>query len=125
MPSIYAVAIFFLAALLNLVLSAPLAVRDVYAPPVLCPHNGTVWKVGHKHNVTWDISNPPAQITNRLGMIVLVKNGRLDIDHPLAKGFEITTGRFEIKVPDVKPGVYKLVLFGDSGNDSEEFRIEN
>jgi len=43
----------FLAALFSLALSVPLAVRDVYTPPVLYPHNGTVWKVGQRHNVTW------------------------------------------------------------------------
>ncbi|KAK7469368.1 hypothetical protein VKT23_003843 [Stygiomarasmius scandens] len=69
----------FLVALFSLALSAPLAVRDVYAPPVLYPHNGTVWKVGQRHNVTWDISSPPSQITNPHGMIVLVKNNYLDL----------------------------------------------
>ena len=27
--------------------------RDVYAPPVTYPSNGTVWKPFEKHNVTW------------------------------------------------------------------------
>ena len=27
--------------------------RDVYAPPVLYPHSGTVWYSGQTHNVTW------------------------------------------------------------------------
>jgi hypothetical protein len=31
----------------------PLQERDVFTPPVLYPHAGTVWKVGQYHNVTW------------------------------------------------------------------------
>ena len=27
--------------------------RDVYVPPVLYPHSGTVWYKGQRHNVTW------------------------------------------------------------------------
>lgn len=27
--------------------------RDVYSPPVLYPHAGTVWYSGQRHNVTW------------------------------------------------------------------------
>ena len=27
--------------------------RDVYSPPVLYPHSGTVWYSGQTHNVTW------------------------------------------------------------------------
>lgn len=27
--------------------------RDVYTPPVLYPHAGTVWYKGQTHNVTW------------------------------------------------------------------------
>lgn len=40
--------------LLSLVASAPLLrQRDVFVPPVLYPHAGTVWKIGARHNVTW------------------------------------------------------------------------
>ena len=27
--------------------------RDVFVPPVLYPHAGTVWTKGQRHNVTW------------------------------------------------------------------------
>ena len=27
--------------------------RDVYVPPILYPHAGTVWYKGQRHNVTW------------------------------------------------------------------------
>jgi hypothetical protein len=39
-----------------LVAATPLALhekRDVFVPPVLYPHAGTVWFVGQTHNVTW------------------------------------------------------------------------
>lgn len=30
-----------------------LAARNVWAPRMLYPHAGTVWKSGQRHNVTW------------------------------------------------------------------------
>lgn len=30
-----------------------LETRDVFVPPILYPHAGTVWKAGSHHNVTW------------------------------------------------------------------------
>ena len=50
-----AIATFLLGAASSLALTgaAPLEKRDVYAPPVLYPHAGTVWYSGQKHNVTW------------------------------------------------------------------------
>ena len=27
--------------------------RDVWTPPILYPHNGTVWRSGDRHNITW------------------------------------------------------------------------
>ncbi|EIN12651.1 hypothetical protein PUNSTDRAFT_49940 [Punctularia strigosozonata HHB-11173 SS5] len=99
--------------------------RDVYVPPVLYPHAGTVWKVGAHHNVTWDVSDPPVNITNKFGMIVLAKNGiALDLDSPLAANFSILDGRHVIQVPKVTPASdYQILLFGDSGNLSPEFTI--
>ena len=43
----------FLLSFLAVVSALPLAVRDVFVPPVTYPHTGTVWKVGQHHNVTW------------------------------------------------------------------------
>ncbi|KAI0657336.1 hypothetical protein C8Q70DRAFT_1003911 [Cubamyces menziesii] len=114
----------FLLSFLAVVSALPLAVRDVFVPPVTYPHAGTVWKVGQHHNVTWDTSNAPAQITNKVGKVVLAKGGILDYEHPLAKDFDILRGHIEVKVPNVEPGHdYTIVLFGDSGNDSAEFTI--
>ena len=47
-----ALALLFLA-LLAVVSAGPLTKRDVFVPPVLYPHNGTVWTIGQRHNVTW------------------------------------------------------------------------
>jgi len=106
-----------------LVNSGSLEKRDVFTPPVLYPHSGTVWQTGQRHNVTWDISHAPVNITNRLGAIVF----RFDeIETPLilADGFDILLGRIEVTVPWVVTGSnYSLVLFGDSGNFSPTFTI--
>ncbi|KAH9855867.1 hypothetical protein C2E23DRAFT_901200 [Lenzites betulinus] len=97
--------------------------RDVYSPPVLYPHTGTVWYKGQTHNVTWDVSSPPVNITDKTGLITLRKSG---IPTPLilADGFDILLGRVEVKVPWVVEGDdYSVVLFGDSGNWSQDFTI--
>ncbi|KAG6908311.1 hypothetical protein DXG01_005347 [Tephrocybe rancida] len=113
-------------AILTLVASAPIDTRDVYVPPVLYPHAGTVWKAGSTHNVTWDTSSPPKQITNAKGMIVLAKGDYLvGLKKPMAKDFDILKGRQEVTIPaDTVPGDdYSIVLFGDSGNNSPRFTI--
>ncbi|OJT03530.1 hypothetical protein TRAPUB_5809 [Trametes pubescens] len=98
--------------------------RDVYTPPVLYPHTGTVWYKGQTHNVTWDVSDPPVNITNKVGTIMLRK-GNLGTPLILAKGFDILLGRIEVAVPWViEDDDYSVVLFGDSGNWSEEFTIK-
>ncbi|PBK66697.1 hypothetical protein ARMSODRAFT_959839 [Armillaria solidipes] len=97
--------------------------RDVFVPPILYPHSGTVWTINQRHNVTWDTSNAPVNITNSRGIIMLRKDNRAT-PLILAEGFDILLGRFEITVPWVVQGDdYSLVLFGDSGNWSENFTI--
>ncbi|KAF8888049.1 hypothetical protein BD779DRAFT_1525308, partial [Infundibulicybe gibba] len=49
--------------------------RDVFTPQVLYPHAGTVWVVGQRHNVTWDTSKAPVNITNKIGRILLRQGG--------------------------------------------------
>ncbi|CDO72610.1 hypothetical protein BN946_scf184985.g29 [Trametes cinnabarina] len=98
--------------------------RDVYTPPVTYPHAGTVWYKGQRHNVTWDTANHPVNITNKLGRIWLRKG---DITTPviLGENFDILLGRIEVTVPWVIPDTdYSLVLFGDSGNFSPQFSIQ-
>ncbi|KAI0823542.1 hypothetical protein BC628DRAFT_1411560 [Trametes gibbosa] len=98
--------------------------RDVYAPPVLYPHAGTVWYKGQTHNVTWDVSSPPVNITNKIGRIMLRKNN-LATPLILANGFDILRGRIEVTVPWVIEGNdYSVNLFGDSGDWSQQFTIK-
>ncbi|KAI0697319.1 hypothetical protein C8T65DRAFT_26541 [Cerioporus squamosus] len=98
--------------------------RDVFVPPVLYPHAGTVWTNGQTHNVTWDTSDAPEQITNRQGFILLRK-GDLATPVVLASGFDILLGRIEVTLPKslLTGDDYSLVLFGDSGNFSPQFTI--
>ncbi|KAI0823551.1 hypothetical protein BC628DRAFT_517081 [Trametes gibbosa] len=98
--------------------------RSVYTPPVLYPHAGTVWYKGQTHNVTWDVSSPPANITNRFANLMLRK-GELPTPLILAEDFDILLGRIEVTVPWVVEGNdYIVNLFGDSGDWSEEFTIK-
>jgi hypothetical protein len=111
--------------LFAVVYSSPLQIRDVFVPPVLYPHSGTVWKVGESQTVTWNVSNAPAQITNTLGSVVLAKAGIENWQHPLASGFNILDGHVKITVPQVVYGTdYAIVVFGDSGNYGEQFTIK-
>ncbi|KAF8735202.1 hypothetical protein AX14_002556 [Amanita brunnescens Koide BX004] len=123
--SLFTMIVFFVALFGAFVTAAPVVNRDVYVPPVIYPNYGTVWKAGSTHNVTWDTSDPPLQITNKLGRIVLSKHGLLLLDTPLAIGFNILHGRQEVTIPaDAEPGTdYAIVLFGDSGNYGETFTI--
>ncbi|KAF8910320.1 hypothetical protein CPB85DRAFT_1435252 [Mucidula mucida] len=99
------------------------AALDVYAPPVTSPTNGTVWTIGEEVLVTWDTSDPPAQITNKYGEVHLRLNGITNMT-ALAAGFKITDGNVTVVVPDVEPSdEYVVVLYGDSGNWSKEFTI--
>ncbi|KAI8982930.1 hypothetical protein BD414DRAFT_537940 [Trametes punicea] len=97
--------------------------RDVFTPEVLYPHAGTVWYKGQIHNVTWDVSDPPVNITNKIGRILLRKG---DTITPLIlqEGFDILLGRIEVTVPWVEQGDdYSINLFGDSSDFSAEFTI--
>ncbi|KIN99604.1 hypothetical protein M404DRAFT_154737 [Pisolithus tinctorius Marx 270] len=114
---------FALMSLLALAMSVPLQKRDVFVPPVLDPHQETVWYVGQQAEVVWDTSNAPAQITNSEGQIYLVVNNLIDFDYLLANDFNILDGSVMVTVPDVPTGIYAIVLFGDSGNFSQNFTI--
>ncbi|KAF8817204.1 hypothetical protein BYT27DRAFT_7127050 [Phlegmacium glaucopus] len=118
--------IFSIISLISQVATAPIELekRDVFVPPVLTPDSTSVWKCGSTQTVTWDVSNPPKQITNTKGQIILVKDGMLDFDHPLAKGFDILLGKYTVHVPIVTPGEYQILVFGDSGNTGEIFEID-
>ncbi|KAI0926917.1 hypothetical protein AcV5_007589 [Taiwanofungus camphoratus] len=116
---------FFLLSFFALVSAYPV-IRDVFVPPVTSPNRGTVWVVGQKYNVTWDTSHAPVNITNKIGKVVLAKNGSQDYEHPLAGNFSILLGSIEVTCPNVTTGTdYAIVLFGDSGNYSPDFTIVN
>ncbi|KAK0188603.1 hypothetical protein F5146DRAFT_1055934 [Armillaria mellea] len=110
-------------ALVASVIATPIHIaRDVYDPPITSPNANTVWTVNTTQTVTWDTSNPPAQITNPIGSIRLRKDGATFLT--LASGFDILLGEFEVTVPDVaESSEYIIVLMGDSGNFSPEFTI--
>ncbi|KAJ7124387.1 hypothetical protein C8R44DRAFT_980677 [Mycena epipterygia] len=98
--------------------------RDVFVPPILYPHAGTVWFSFQRHNVTWNATGAPATISNEA--LLLLAKGGLEAPFILAKGFDLRAGRFEIEVPYVLADTnYQLVLFGDSGNLSPMFTIES
>ncbi|KAK0504097.1 hypothetical protein EDD18DRAFT_1132043 [Armillaria luteobubalina] len=109
----------------------PLISRDVISPPITSPTAGAVWTVGQTVMVTWNttVIPPASQVTNPIGKIVLGHQANnslnLDLDHPLASNFQLTDGQVDITVPDVEPrDDYIIVLFGDSGNTSPEFTIQ-
>jgi len=120
--------IFSVLSFVSLIAGAPvyLSERDVFVPPVLQPNHESVWKVGTTQTVTWDVRNPPKQITNTNAMIVLVTDGLLDMEHPLATGISVLRGTAQVVVPKVAPGKnYQILVFGDSGNTGEFFEIVN
>ncbi|KAF8877013.1 hypothetical protein CPB85DRAFT_1220096 [Mucidula mucida] len=116
--------LFYVAAFVSIVAAAPMHLtRDVFVPPVLTPDAATSWTVNSTVTVTWDVSSPPAQITNKLGSIRLRKADRA-LPLVLADGFDILLGEIEVTVPWVVAGTdYSIVLFGDSGNWSQNFSI--
>lgn len=52
------------------------AANDVWDPPVTYPTFQVVWKIGFQHNVTWDTSTKPENVTNPTGLIYLMRNGQ-------------------------------------------------
>ncbi|KAF8488659.1 hypothetical protein F5888DRAFT_1622238 [Russula emetica] len=127
---LFSLAISMSASAAPIVLSS-LSERDVWAPPVINPTTGTIWKIGSDQTVTWDTSNPPSQVTNPIGTLLLgylnadgSGGENLDVDNPLAQNFQLAAGSVTITVPKVEPNDnYIVALIGDSGNISNEFTI--
>ncbi|KAL4080687.1 symbiosis-related protein, partial [Scleroderma citrinum] len=92
--------LFALMSFLTLVMAMPLQKRDVYVPPILEPNAQMVWTVGQYYNVTWNTTNPPAQITNSVGQIYLVVNGLIDFNYTLAANFSILLGSVQVQAPN-------------------------
>ncbi|KAJ3850655.1 hypothetical protein EV368DRAFT_84323 [Lentinula lateritia] len=113
----------FMTILFTIANAVPVFKRDVFVPPITYPTSTTVWNKGEIHNVTWDISQAPVNITNKLGRIQLRQDG-LTTPLVLADDFDILLGTINVTVPWViTANDYELVLFGDSGNFSPEFTI--
>ncbi|PFH51694.1 hypothetical protein AMATHDRAFT_141969 [Amanita thiersii Skay4041] len=114
-----------------------LETRDIWSPKILTPNAATVWTVGHVETVTcscedWthrcifqrDTSDQPASVSN--GGRVLFE----PCQYPPSFRFctqtdeaTIMDGSIQITVPQVVPGTYNIVLFGDSGNLSPPFQV--
>ncbi|TFK71408.1 hypothetical protein BDN72DRAFT_856210 [Pluteus cervinus] len=97
--------------------------RDVWAPRILYPNAQTTWRVKEFHNVTWDLSSEPTQITNPIGRI-LIRQGGFTFPVLLQDIFDLRLGRIEVQVPWVLPGQYQLNLFGDSGTSPRISRLQ-
>jgi len=127
---LFSLAISMSASAAPVVLSS-LSQRDVWVPPIITPNAETSWTIGSNQTVTWDTSNPPSQVSNPIGTLLLghlepdgAGGENLDVDHPLARNFSLYDGSVTITVPNVVPGDnYIVVLIGDSGNASPEFKI--
>ncbi|KAJ7625391.1 hypothetical protein DFH06DRAFT_1339733 [Mycena polygramma] len=111
---------------------------DVVTPHITSPAQAVSWAPGSTQQVTWETKSIPPADVNNTGMILLGyrsttydSKGRpqpsenLNISHPLANHFPIGAGCQNITVPfDAVPrDNYIVVLFGDSGNTSPEFKI--
>ncbi|TFK37438.1 hypothetical protein BDQ12DRAFT_632455, partial [Crucibulum laeve] len=100
------------------------ATDEVFVPQIFSPNTHSVWKVGTQQTVTWDISNPPSEISNPVGLILMSKGGETIPNLTVASNFSILLGALNVQVPNLAPGNdYRIILLGDSGNDSPPFRI--
>ena len=43
----------FILSLLAFAYALPIAIRDVFVPPVTSPTTGDVWTIGTQQNITW------------------------------------------------------------------------
>ncbi|PWY97161.1 hypothetical protein BCV70DRAFT_80720 [Testicularia cyperi] len=106
--------------------------RIVYNPRITYPNGDTEWNFGNKYTVTWDTSDMPPDAAGykgqiKLGFVPQDGTGGYNERWQLAEGFAIKDGKAEITVPqDLEPrSDYVVVLFGDSGNISQQFVIKH
>ncbi|KAL0060633.1 hypothetical protein AAF712_012576 [Marasmius tenuissimus] len=126
-------ALFALFAATAAVSASPVAKRDVWSPPITSPDAYTVWKTDEKYYVTWDNSYPPEVITrgNQINLMnfnqYLFGDEGYNVVIKSEDTFNLLDGYAEIVVPSDIPtdDQYFITLFGDSGNRSPKFRIEN
>ncbi|KAF9441999.1 hypothetical protein P691DRAFT_765677 [Macrolepiota fuliginosa MF-IS2] len=114
--------------------ASPLSIikRDskiVFSPHITYPDSAAIWLMGSVQNVTWDTADLPNEKRKATGIVLLgyLENGseHLDIKSPLATGFPMDMGSVSIRVPArlKERNDYICVVFGDSGNISEQFKI--
>ncbi|TDL17212.1 hypothetical protein BD410DRAFT_776335 [Rickenella mellea] len=121
----------FISCLVTLANAGPLLGRTVWDPPITSPDASTVWTVGSKETVKWDISSKPQVVSSFSGTLVLgfldnTEGEHLMLDSPLAQGFNLTDATVDIVVPNLPArNDYIVVLMGDSGNASPKFTIAN
>ncbi|KAG1836723.1 hypothetical protein DFJ58DRAFT_817751, partial [Suillus subalutaceus] len=119
-PRALLTALFMLFTLLSCALCAPLSAvmkRDVWGTPQ-SPNSHLTFLV------TWDTSSEPSEVTNPTGQVYL-RQGDATQSSPIAYGFALSDGEVNVTIPyDTIPGEYMIVLFGDSGNWSDEFPID-
>ncbi|KAG6868682.1 hypothetical protein C0993_011912 [Termitomyces sp. T159_Od127] len=96
---------------------------DVFVPTIISPNASTVWVMGTNATVFWDPSNAPVNISNRAS-VYLRHWGYL------AKGFSLRDGNVTVPVPFIPSAIKNpdekqhIILFGDSGNESEAFTVK-
>ena len=56
----------FMLSLFAVAFALPIALRDVFVPPVTSPTTGTIWTIGSQQNVTWYVSQNTLLATNLL-----------------------------------------------------------
>ncbi|KAF8817185.1 hypothetical protein BYT27DRAFT_7237633 [Phlegmacium glaucopus] len=101
----------------------------VFNPRIISPKASVAWPMGSRQIVRWETIGIPAKMINETGLILLghMANGseNLNIEHPLASGFHISSGNTTVIMPSNIPARndYFVVLFGDSGNKSPNFKI--
>ncbi|KAL9710938.1 hypothetical protein Ac2012v2_005478 [Leucoagaricus gongylophorus] len=101
----------------------------VFSPHITSPTSKAIWPMGSVQNVTWETTDLPNEKRKNTGIVMLGYledgNEHLDIRHPLATGFRIDQGYVLITVPRriAERNDYICVVFGDSGNISQKFKI--
>ncbi|KAJ2920536.1 hypothetical protein H1R20_g16559, partial [Candolleomyces eurysporus] len=106
----------------------------VVNPHITAPQQNEFWAKGSKHVVRWDTDKIPQgeHAAPLKGLVVLgystpdSDDEHLDLDHPLASGFSLSDGSVEVEIPSdaASRKDYFIVLFGDSGNVSPNFTID-
>ncbi|KAJ7781764.1 hypothetical protein DFH07DRAFT_386582 [Mycena maculata] len=110
---------------------------DVITPHITSPVENDIWVPGENRTVTWNTTEIPPAFKNNTGKLVLgyytttkddqghwQTSENLNNTSPLAQNFVLGDGCANITVPHVPPrSTYIVVLFGDSGNASPQFKI--